>query len=677
MKGLQRRGRTFGVRSLFRSGPSNRFLRKQLQKQQKKTTFVCHYKPNQPAMRNLLFLIAAALGALLPSCTPANRVVENPLIETANTRTLDIVKVELSDTATVLHMNAYYRPKNWIVISSDSYLQIPARKFMLTGAEGITPDSLFWMPKSGRASFVLRFPPLPRGTKSFDFIESDCDDCFKIYGVDLTGKTEYPEYPEGLPKELRKAPKDGPVPDPIFAVGETRVNIHLLGFREGMYKDMTLYINSMLTGHERKDAPIDPETGVATFKFGQYGPSLIYGNPAGPGSMHLNFWTAPGETADIYVDLTEKGKSIVQRRNNEQPKRAPLYSTGTYGALNTLFNGSETKTIALDTHTGEFADYRMTADEYVQMVASKYKLLADSIARSGMSSMMTELSLLSLQQETLNAFANSRFFLEHNYRSEHNMWDRNAKLDYEFAKLTSENQAMLCKLFDINNPKLPMGVRIFEYQRAALAPDIDWAQLVEATSPLADLRKVSSLPSKAENDALTEADLASLRSLKNPFYAEACEAIQARVRRELAALEGKVKIEETPDVAPDKLFDAIVAPCKGKVVLVDFWNTWCGPCQAAIKANEPLKTGELKSDDIVWIYLANETSPLVTYKTQIGKIAGKHYRLNEEQWKYLCEKFKVDGIPSYVLVDRDGNSKLRNDLRNHDKLKKTLKKMIE
>ena len=75
-------------------------------------------------MRNLLFLIAAALGALLPSCTPANRVVENPLIATANTQTLDIVKVELSDTATVLHMNAYYRPKNWIVISSDSYLPV-------------------------------------------------------------------------------------------------------------------------------------------------------------------------------------------------------------------------------------------------------------------------------------------------------------------------------------------------------------------------------------------------------------------------------------------------------------------------------------------------------------------------------------------------------------------------
>ena len=76
-------------------------------------------------MRNLLFLIAAALGALLPSCTPANRVVENPLIETANTRTLDIVKVELSDTATVLHMNAYYRPKNWPAPTSTLPASLP------------------------------------------------------------------------------------------------------------------------------------------------------------------------------------------------------------------------------------------------------------------------------------------------------------------------------------------------------------------------------------------------------------------------------------------------------------------------------------------------------------------------------------------------------------------------
>ena len=131
-----------------------------------------------------------------------------------------------------------------------------------------------------------------------------------------------------------------------------------------------------------------------------------------------------------------------------------------------------------------------------------------------------------------------------------------------------------------------------------------------------------------------------------------------------------VRIETTPEVAVDKLFDAIVAPYKGKVVFVDFWNTWCGPCRASIKANEPLKSGELKSDDLVWIYIANETSPLVAYKTSIAKIAGKHYRLDDAQWKYLCEKFQIDGIPSYVLVDRDGSYKLRNDFRDRDLMKK-------
>ena len=58
------------------------------------------------------------------------------------------------------------------------------------------------------------------------------------------------------------------MPDPIFAVGETRVNIHLLGFREGMYKDMTLYINSMLTGHERKTLPSTPRRALRPLNSG-------------------------------------------------------------------------------------------------------------------------------------------------------------------------------------------------------------------------------------------------------------------------------------------------------------------------------------------------------------------------------------------------------------------------
>lgn len=629
-------------------------------------------------MRKLLTSGAVAVGMLLASCTPANRVVENPLIGAANTMTLDFPKIELSDTATVLHVDAYFRPHNCIRIDAGTYLLADGQKYMLQGSEGILPDSLFWMPDSGEASFVLKFGPLPRGTKSFDFIESDCDDCFKLYGVDLTGKKEYPRYPEGLPRALRKAPEDGPVPEPILAVGTTTVNVRLLGYRRGMVKEVAMYVNSLLNGQEEHTAAIDPESGTATLRFEQYGTAMAY---VSCGPVFGMCWIAPGETLDMYIAMEAGGRAIVQRRDKEcepAPGRR-LYTTGTYADLNAQVDASGGSSIRMNLYSGDFADYRMSADEYTQMVVSKYESLADSIAHSPVSGMMKELSLLTLQQEALTAISMGGFFLAHNYRSVNNEWDYRVEPDYEFASLKPEHYTAVAGLFDINNLKLLMGIDLSDYVNAVSRSytDVEWADLVHATDGIVyDLPKVVGLPSKAENNALTQEDLDLLHSLREPFYAEACEAMQARVRKELESVKD-VRIETTPEVAVDKLFDAIVAPYKGKVVFVDFWNTWCGPCRASIKANEPLKSGELKSDDLVWIYIANETSPLVAYKTGIAKIAGKHYRLNDTQWKYLCEKFRIDGIPSYVLVDRDGSYKLRNDFRDRDLMKKTLKGMLE
>ena len=84
-------------------------------------------------MRKLLTSGAVAVGMLLASCTPANRVVENPLIGAANTMTLDFPKIELSDTATVLHVDAYFRPHNWIRIDAGTYLLADGQKYMLQG----------------------------------------------------------------------------------------------------------------------------------------------------------------------------------------------------------------------------------------------------------------------------------------------------------------------------------------------------------------------------------------------------------------------------------------------------------------------------------------------------------------------------------------------------------------
>ena len=72
-------------------------------------------------MRQILLLIVG----LIVGCTvqAKNRVIEEPPFCVRNTTSIEVSKIILSDTATVLHIYAKYRPKNWIRIASESYRQ--------------------------------------------------------------------------------------------------------------------------------------------------------------------------------------------------------------------------------------------------------------------------------------------------------------------------------------------------------------------------------------------------------------------------------------------------------------------------------------------------------------------------------------------------------------------------
>ena len=454
-------------------------------------------------------IAASALAALaLSACQGGPRVVENPLIEAANSLTLDITKVELTDTATWLQVDAY-RAKDWIRITSDACLQADGRPYALTGAQGITPDSDFWMPASGETTFRLCFEPLPLRTRSFDFIqENEGQDCFKLFGIDLTGKATFGT-PESVPQEARRMDGNAPMPTPIFRCGETCLTIHLLGWHEGMMQELPIALVNTWGKSKKYTSPIDPEKHTATYRFMQYGTMPVW---ISTGSL---IWLAPGEKADIYLDLRVNGRHIADRRTGirQSPLRR-LYATGTYANLNNVWNSGlpDRRSYSLNAHGEGFADYRLDGASYVARVGERYQTVSDSLqADTLLPPLAKEAMQLSLEGEALIAIGQADLIRRNDFLKRHAGQDWNLLSMPDIAPVRPEQAAVVARWFDLNNPQwllMPFPGQSFTIDFLDNTKEAwldDWQEAAGLHKGfIPSLRQFNRLARKVQNNTLTD-----------------------------------------------------------------------------------------------------------------------------------------------------------------------------
>jgi peroxiredoxin len=151
-------------------------------------------------------------------------------------------------------------------------------------------------------------------------------------------------------------------------------------------------------------------------------------------------------------------------------------------------------------------------------------------------------------------------------------------------------------------------------------------------------------------------------ALKAEQFAWAPPSDAKDVAKELAAPEGgdepskALEGKPAPDFAAKDLTDKQVAlkDLKGKVVIVDFWATWCPPCREGLPHVDKVYQAFKDKGVVALAVDVQETKDKVQQFVTENKFT--FTALLDSDGK-VSEKYKVSGIPQTVIIGKDGNVK--------------------
>ena len=100
--------------------------------------------------------------------------------------------------------------------------------------------------------------------------------------------------------------------------------------------------------------------------------------------------------------------------------------------------------------------------------------------------------------------------------------------------------------------------------------------------------------------------------------------------------------------------DEVISAHKGKMVYMDIWASWCGPCKAEMPASHKLQE-KYKDSDVVFLYVS------IDRNNKAWEASARQFNLTENS--YLARNYpkaklfqtnNVRSIPRYMLFDKSG-----------------------
>lgn len=239
-------------------------------------------------------------------------VVDNPPFRVANQTYLEVERVTITDTQTIVDMVAFGDVGGWIRIFTSTAINVGGKAYVVKSAEGITLNEKMYYTEEGRRPFKLFFDAIPKETKEITF---DGKGGAFIKDIQLKADVFRRELPKEFSGALNIIDDGKPLPVPELIDGAATVKGQIAGYSPEMNSKMVFYVNNALTNNQELYSCKVSEVGTFECTIPLVSTMSVFALL--DDLYNIMMVLSPNEETSVYIDLERKSCQDARLRKDD------------------------------------------------------------------------------------------------------------------------------------------------------------------------------------------------------------------------------------------------------------------------------------------------------------------------------------------------------------------------